>query len=142
MQAAYRKLGKRVGPKKSRQQQTHLRDRDSEVVLNEFVRHRQGSSINIIESAPRNEEGDRPALDRTDSRRWSANRRVDSDLLGGLDHVPKCISAELSEVSHNVPKLSGDRSDQLHAPIQDRRGRQRYRKGDGQKAKLSYLGHG
>src|SRR5438309_143678 len=66
-QPAYGKLGKRVRPKKSRQQQTHLRDGDPEVVLNEFVRHGQGSSINIIESPARNEEGDRPALDRTDS---------------------------------------------------------------------------
>ena len=102
-QASYGKLGKRVGPKKSGQQQTHLRDRNSEVVLNDFVRHGQGSSINIIESAPRNEEGDRPALDGTDSRRRSANRRVDSDLRRGLDHVKNCNSAEFSEsFSRNV----------------------------------------
>ena len=36
-EAAYRQLRKSVGPQKSGEQQAHLHDRDSEVVLNEFV---------------------------------------------------------------------------------------------------------
>jgi hypothetical protein len=88
-ETAYRKLGKCIGPKKRREQQAHLCDRNSEVVLNELIRHGQGGSIHIIQRAAGNEQDDGPALDRTDARRRSADGAINMFLLRGFDHSPE-----------------------------------------------------
>ena len=77
-EAADGKLRDRVGPEEGGEQQAHFGDRDSELVLNEFVGHGQGGAIDIIQRAAGDEEGDGPALNRNDPSRRLRNFGVNT----------------------------------------------------------------
>jgi hypothetical protein len=68
-QGAGRQLREGIGPQERRQQQSHIRDGQAQILPDQRIGHRQGGAIDVVDHPGRHQEGERERLDALHARR-------------------------------------------------------------------------